>query len=160
MSSPECDLCFAPFEPEVSRVTTLPKSQNKHDPQPRDTKFSAHNRSKTASQEQPEESSERRKEPENTRAQQHQKKRQGANNVGARQNAQRRQLDELRVFKRVHILPVQIDRTVVRGRVAEDRTVVRDWVTEVLGQNQQKTSLERPMLPGGGYVTYPACAPQ
>ena len=76
--------------------------------------------------------------------QQHQRNRQGASNNGARGDAQSKELHELRVFKRVHVLPVQIDRTEVRG-----------WVAEVLGQNRQKTCLERPMLPGGGYVIPP-----
>ena len=76
--------------------------------------------------------------------QQHQRNRQGASNNGARGDAQSKKLHELRVFKRVHVLPVQIDRIEVRG-----------WVAEVLGQNRQKTCLERPMLPGGGYVIPP-----
>ena len=144
MSSPECKLFFARLEPEVSRVTTLPKSRNKPNAHPRDIQVPARNRSERASQEQREEPSKRRKEPKNTTAQQHQRDGQGASDMGARENAQSKELHELRVFKRVHLLSVQIDRTEVRG-----------WVAEVLGQNRQKTCVETPMLLGGGYVIPP-----
>ena len=146
VSSPECNLSFAPFEPEGSRVTTLPESRNKPIPRPRDTNVRARDRSRTASQEQRGESSERRKKPKNTRMQQRQKDRQGASNMGAREDAQSKELHDLSVFKRVHIhvVPSRFDWTGRRG-----------WVAEVLGQTQQKTMIDRKGLPGRAYVIPP-----
>lgn len=65
---------------------------------------------------------------------------------GAREDAQSKELHELRVFKRVHIhiLPVQFDRAGKRG-----------WVAEFLGQTQQKTFIDRPSLSSRAYVIPP-----
>ena len=117
----------------------MPESRVEHDTQPRDTKLPARIRSKTAVQEERGEPSERRKKPKKTR-------RQVASNLGAREDAQSKELHELSVFKRVHIhtLPVQINRAGERG-----------WIAGVLGQSQQKTRLKREGYPSEGYVIPP-----
>ena len=137
--SPKCDLSFAAFEPELSRVTPLPESQDDYRlPRP-DTKGHARTRPETDLQEQRQEPSERRKEQNNNNTQQHQSNSQRKSHIKAREDAQNKELHDLGVFKRVHIQPVQFDRTVARG-----------WVAEVMGQGQ-KTFLGKTMLPGGRY---------
>ena len=147
LSSPKCDLSFDAFEPELSRITPLPESQDEDDLQRLDTEVPARNRPETILQEQREEPSERHKEHKNNNKmmQQHQRGSQRASNIKAREDAQSKELHELGVFKRVHILPVQFD-----------QTIAHTWVAEVMGQTRQKTFLGKAMLSGGRYK-YPKC---
>lgn len=162
LSSPKCDLFFGVSEPEVSRVTPLPKSQNDYNPRPRDTKVPARNRPETALQKEREEPSESRKKRNNNSMQHDQRNNEHAGNIGAREDAQSKELHELGVFKRVHILPVHILPVHILP-VQFDQKVACDWVAKFMGQTRQKTFLGKARLPSGRYnIPVPVfrCAPK